>query len=130
VSVSQSLTNGAQFKVCDFEIALTNCAEGDFVYLDPPYASKGPSSAFVDYNSKIFGWDDQMRLAAVFRELNNLGVSVIQSNVDHPSIRQLYDEFEVRTVSRYSSMAASSAKRGKSSELLILSDAILDSVPK
>lgn len=130
VAVSERLTEDAQLKVCDFEVALTNCAEGDFVYLDPPYASQSRSAAFVDYNSKIFSWDDQIRLARVFRELDDRGVSVMMSNADHPSIRDLFSGFDIRRVSRYSSMAASSAKRGRSTELLVVSRAMMMRGPK
>ena len=129
-AVSERLMNNVQFKVCDFEISLANCAEGDFAYLDPPYASQLRRSAFVDYNSKIFSWDDQVRLSSVFRALSDRGVNVIMSNADHPSVRDLYSGFEIRSVSRYSSMAASSVKRGQSTEVLILSQPIMTRGPK
>lgn len=126
VAVSNRLMSGVQLKVCDFEVALSNCDEGDYVFLDPPYVSGHRNSAFVDYNSKIFSWDDQRRLGDVFRELDKRGVFVIQSNADHPSVRELYRGLEIRTTSRYSSMAASVEKRGRSSELLILSNSLLN----
>ncbi|MEV7135738.1 Dam family site-specific DNA-(adenine-N6)-methyltransferase [Arthrobacter sp. NPDC093128] len=125
LAVANRLTAGVQLKVCDFEVALSTCGAGDLVYLDPPYVSGHRSNGFVDYNAKIFSWDDQRRLASVFRELDSRGVFVIQSNADHPSVRELYEGYEFRTASRYSSMAAKADKRGKSNELLILSGSLL-----
>lgn len=124
LAVANRLTSGVQLKVCDFEIALSACDAGDLVYLDPPYVSGHRSNGFVDYNAKIFSWEDQRRLASVFRDLDSRGVFVIQSNADHPTVRALYEGYESRTVFRYSSMAARADKRGNSNELLILSGSL------
>lgn len=124
IKVANRLANGVQLKVCDFEVALSTCDSGDLVYLDPPYVSGHRSSGFVDYNAKIFSWDDQKRLSSVFRELDSRGVFVLLSNADHPSVRELYEGYSFHTVSRYSSMAAKADKRGKSSELLVMSNTL------
>ncbi|KZE94859.1 Modification methylase DpnIIA [Agromyces sp. NDB4Y10] len=116
----------ARLQTGDFEQALENCAEGDLVYLDPPYVAGHRSNGFVDYNARIFRWEDQRRLASVVRKLNDRGVFVLLSNADHPSVRELYDGFVMQSAVRYSSMSARSSMRGPSAELLVLSDALVE----
>jgi DNA adenine methylase len=114
---------GTIIKVCDFEDSLKDCSEGDVVYIDPPYVAGHRQNGFVDYNAKLFGWEDQRRLASVCRDLHKRGASVIVSNASHESVRRLFTNpgFQLLEVSRYSSMAARSGKRGNSTELLIFS---------
>lgn len=38
----------------DFEESIEGAKEGDFVFLDPPYASPRHRSGFTDYNAKMF----------------------------------------------------------------------------
>lgn len=123
VEVSARLrTPGTVIAAQDFEQSLSDCCEGDFVYLDPPYVAGHRQNGFVDYNAKLFSWEDQRRLAQVCVSLSQRGVHVVMSNADHSSVRGLFDDqhFEVLEVSRYSSMAARSGRRGVSDELLIV----------
>ena len=106
---------------CDFEKSLLRCDKGDLVFMDPPYVAGHRSNGFVDYNAKIFNWDDQARLADVFKTLDSKGVYVIQSNADHPTLRAMYRDFVCLSVSRHSSMSGKAIKRGVSNELVILS---------
>lgn len=123
-------TNGTTITVRDFEDALGACTSGDIAYLDPPYVAGHRQNGFVDYNAKLFSWEDQRRLADVCREISRRGASVIVSNADHPSVRELFSHkaFHLIEVSRYSSMAARSAQRGTSDELLIVTGALAERV--
>jgi DNA adenine methylase len=124
LGVSTRLRNQVTIDELDFEERLKTSESGDFVYLDPPYVAGHRTNGFADYNAKIFSWDDQRRLAAVFQELDRRGVYVIQTNADHATVRELYDGAFSQPISRYSSMAARSTLRGASSELLIVGDAL------
>jgi DNA adenine methylase len=95
----------------DFESVLANAKDGDFVYFDPPYTVAHGNNGFVKYNAKIFSWADQKRLAALAGQLKKKGCSVLVSNADHPSIRQLYPRFEIHVIERNSVMSASSVFR-------------------
>jgi DNA adenine methylase len=95
----------------DFERAVGNARAGDLVYFDPPYTVAHGNNGFVKYNAKIFSWDDQKRLARTALRLKRLGCHVIISNADHPSIRELYPEFDVHEAERFSVMSASSEFR-------------------
>jgi len=95
----------------DFEAAVEGAGAGDLVYLDPPYTVAHGNNGFIKYNAKIFSWDDQIRLASVARALDRQGCHVVISNADHPSIRDLYADFECRIISRASVIAAASEHR-------------------
>ncbi|MGC8020786.1 DNA adenine methylase, partial [Salmonella enterica] len=47
----------------DFEAAVEDAAEGDFVYFDPPYVTGHNNNGFVEYNESLFSWEDQRRLS-------------------------------------------------------------------
>jgi DNA adenine methylase len=123
-AASVRLSKDVTITVGDFEDTLKSSKEGDFVYLDPPYVAGHRSESFADYNAKIFSWDDQKRLADLFRQLDARGVFVVQSNADHAAVRALYPKFEHRSVSRYSSMSGSAASRGVSSELVVVGNTL------
>jgi DNA adenine methylase len=95
----------------DFEKAVHAAQAGDFVYFDPPYTVAHGNNGFVKYNAKIFSWDDQKRLARTALRLKRLGCYVVVSNADHQSIRDLYTDFEVNIIERFSVMSASSKFR-------------------
>lgn len=98
--------------ICDdFETAIEDAGQDDFVYLDPPYTVAHGNNGFIKYNAKIFSWNDQVRLASVARALVQRGCQVVVSNADHSSIRDLYAGFECQTISRASVIAAASEYR-------------------
>lgn len=110
----------AQLSAQDFEETINSACSGDFIYVDPPYTVRHNTNSFRKYNQKIFSWNDQVRLCEALVRASNRGVKFLSSNADHPSIRDLYDgTAEIRRVDRHSVLAASSQKRGKTTEILI-----------
>lgn len=105
----------------DFEQVLADCTPGDLVFLDPPYVTGHNNNGFIEYNEKLFTWNDQCRLAREVRRLRNLGAHVIVTNADHDAIRELYDGFELTSLTRHSTLAGDSSHRRKVSELVITS---------
>jgi len=55
---------GAILRCSDFEAVVGDCAEGDFLYVDPPYTVQHNFNGFLKYNERIFTWADQKRLCA------------------------------------------------------------------
>jgi DNA adenine methylase len=108
--ISRNL-QGRNLAVTDFEAAVSGAKRGDFVYFDPPYTLAHSNNGFVKYNSNIFSWADQKRLASLAARLKKRGSTVVVSNADHPSIRILYPQFKVLVIERHSVMAASSEFR-------------------
>ena len=103
---SESL-RGRDLRPDDFEQAVRQARRGDVVFFDPPYTVAHGNNGFVKYNAKIFSWADQVRLAKVASRLKRIGVNVIVSNADHPTIRELYGQFAVKVIDRHSVMSAS-----------------------
>lgn len=110
---------GVSTFAADFEVALASATAGDLVFLDPPYVTKHNDNGFIDYNERLFSWDDQIRLARVARELAAGGVHVLVTNAFHHEIFDLYPGFSVTPLDRASTLAANAAKRGRVREALI-----------
>lgn len=115
---ASNLLKNAVVKNEDFEVALSSARKGDLIYLDPPYTVAHSNNGFVKYNAKIFSWDDQIRLARLAKQLANKGCTVIVSNADHFSIRELYEGFGAAVVERNSVIAASSDYRARITECI------------
>lgn len=103
-------------KSSDFETVTEQAKNLDFIYFDPPYTVAHATNGFVKYNEKIFSWDDQIRLAKHARKLADRGCKVLISNADHPSIHNLYLDFECEVIERFSVIAAKSTSRRKITE--------------
>lgn len=107
---SAALAN-ARITLGDFQFVTANADEGDLIYFDPPYTVAHANNGFVKYNERIFSWADQVRLAKHARRLASRGCAVVISNADHPSIREIYEGFEVTEISRHSIISASKEHR-------------------
>jgi DNA adenine methylase len=103
----------------DFEEVINECKKGDFLFVDPPYTVNHNLNGFLKYNEKIFRWEDQIRLKEALQRAIIRGVSVLMTNADHPSIRDLFENIgSLRTVSRASVLAGNPSRRGMTSEAL------------
>jgi DNA adenine methylase len=105
----------------DFEAAINEAKEGDFVFVDQPYTVRHNMNGFVKYNQNIFAWNDQIRLRDALLRAARRGVLFAMTNADHESIRELYAGIgEQRQLTRHSVIAGKAAYRGQSTELLIV----------
>jgi DNA adenine methylase len=66
-----------------------HAGEGDFVYMDPPYASE-ESNGFTSYTKETFSWTEQQKLAREFATLAEKGCHVMVSNANVEHVRELY----------------------------------------
>lgn len=83
--------DGITLEVSDFELSLDAAGEGDVVYCDPAYRA-ATRAHFDRYGAVIFGWEDQVRLAAAARRASARGALVIISNTYCPEVRELYGD--------------------------------------
>lgn len=100
-----------QLRVSDFEDVLMGAEEGDLVFLDPPYVTGHNNNGFIDYNERLFSWDDQRRLAAVATRLAARGVQVLVTNAAHDDVMDLYPGFRRQPILRSSTLASAVASR-------------------
>ncbi len=115
------ILQNALLRSCDFEETINVTEEGDFLFCDPPYAIREEQS-FVGYTQYLFDWDDQIRLANALERARQKGVKILMTNVNHPSVRALYENregFALDEVLRYSSISGKSGGRKNYSELIV-----------
>ena len=88
--------NNIDIRCMDFEDAVRDAKEGDFVYFDPPYDSD--TSTFNSYTEEGFGKREHVRLARVFKELDSRGVKVMLSNHNTSLVKELYSGYNVHVI--------------------------------
>jgi DNA adenine methylase len=103
----------------DFGRIIRTAKPGDFVYLDPPYHPLSKTACFTDYTTGGFSYEDQKRLATVFRRLSDKGVRLMLSNSSMPEITDLYDGFSIHTVTARRFINCNGCKRSGISELIV-----------
>lgn len=74
------------FECCDFRTSLSRVTEGDFVYLDPPYAPETLTS-FVGYTEGGFGLEQHEALFQLVRGVPKF----LLSNADVPLVRSHFE---------------------------------------
>jgi DNA adenine methylase len=106
---------------CDtFDSLRQRVSKNDLVYLDPPYTVAHEHNGFIEYNSKLFSWQDQHRLAKLLEHLNLRGVKYILSNAEHVAIRSLFKGLGTfHSLSRYSKVGGRNKTRGIFNEVVI-----------
>lgn len=118
-SISRRLKK-AELLVRDFEDVVKLAKEGDLLFVDPPYTVHHNLNGFIKYNEKIFSWDDQVRLAAAVAQASRRGASVIVTNANHSSVRDLYSHLGCLEVAKRSSViSGKSSGRALTSELIV-----------
>lgn len=111
---------GVNLQCQDFS-SMIDCAKlGDFVFLDPPYTVAHNHNGFIQYNQKIFSWQDQERLAQKTNELFQKKTAFIMTNACHDSIKALYKGIgNLYEIDRHSTISGQSKSRAKVSEVII-----------
>ena len=114
------LLKSARIYVSDFEDAIDLSAEGDLLFIDPPYTVKHNLNNFIKYNENIFSWQDQKRLKDCLLRAKDRGVKIIITNANHECIHNLYSPIgDLSSVERTSLLASNVSKRKTVSEALI-----------
>lgn len=117
-----SVLSKTEIVAADFRVVLKEAAQGDFVYLDPPYLpvftrpdiEKEPTAKFNKYTAKTFERSDLIELADICAELSRRGVQWIMSNRDNESVRSLFPNAEIIRFTTHRSLAAQSRREVES----------------
>ena len=103
----------------DFEDACKDAKEGDFIFLDSPYAPLNPSS-FESYTKEGFDMESHIRLAKLFDDLTKRGCFCMLTNHNTEFINELYGnkgyKMDVVSVKR---MINSDASKRTGEEIII-----------
>ncbi|MFZ5544510.1 MAG: DNA adenine methylase [Pseudomonadota bacterium] len=103
---------------CDFEETVCRAEQGDFLYLDPPYAT-ADQSVFTEYNVDAFSPKDLERLKAALNAADRRGVSFVLSYANVPEITNRWMDWPVRTVTTRRNIAGFTGSRRYVEEVLI-----------
>lgn len=103
----------------DFKEVLKGLRKGTFVYLDPPYMPISSSSSFTGYTENGFDVEKQKELKEVCDKLNEKGIKFLQSNSDCEFIRELYKEYNIKTIKAKRAINSKGNSRGEINEVLI-----------
>ena len=100
---------------------MENAKEGDFIYLYPPYSPSSSTAYFTNYTTDGLSYNDQKKLAGVFRQLNEMKCKIMLTNSNTPLVRELYAPFAKYTIEVDSKRAINSntAKREDHTDLII-----------
>jgi DNA adenine methylase len=111
---------GARICCIDFWEVVKGAGKGDFVYFDPPYIPAGGAADFTAYTKSGFGPIDQHRLRDAALLLKAHGVSVLLTNSDTQTTRDLYRRgFTMRRVDARRAINSKASARGAVGELII-----------
>lgn len=111
-AISQYLTsNDVTLLHGDFERACETVQSGDFVYFDSPYVPFSETANFTDYTKDGFSYNDHVRLAKLFAELDKKGAFIMLSNHNVPLVHKLYEGFKIEEVNVRRAINRDASKR-------------------
>lgn len=119
---TSEVLQGAEILCQDFENTIEMAEENDFLFCDPPYAVVDEDNRFVSYNADVFSWHDQIRLANALARAKNRGVKILMTNVNHPAVRNLYENIEgftLEIVRRQCFISGTTGGRKEYQELIV-----------
>ena len=110
----------AKVKISTGDYGFIQNLKGDdtLVYLDPPYMPEKDQS-FTSYTAGGFDLKEQERLRDICDKLNENGVKWIQSNSNSPTIKDLYEGYNIKEVLAPRSVSAKGDGRGQVTEVII-----------
>lgn len=119
-ALSKYLGGDIELRCEDYAGVLADLPKKAFVYLDPPYMPLSQTAAFTGYTEGGFGYDEQVRLRDECVELCKRGIRFVESNSDCEAIRELYKDFEIKTVQAKRAINSRGTGRGPVNEVLII----------
>lgn len=110
----------AIFLCCPFQNTIKVMAGGDSViYCDPPYLPASETANFTQYHTEPFTEKHHRQLAAELLEVNSkYDVSVVISNSDTETTRDIYHRFRLHEISVSRSVSANGITRGSAKEVI------------
>ena len=116
------LLKGVKILNEDFEKAIEDVRENDFVYFDPPYIPLTETADFTSYSEGGFDHEEQLRLAKVVDKLSEKGAYVLESNSGSKVTKDIYRDFDnlrVNTLQADRFISCKGDERGPVEEVVI-----------
>ena len=112
------LLSNAKIFARDFEATLSEVEEGDFVYMDPPFAVEN-RRIFRQYGPDTFGKDDLRRLAALLPAIDRAGATFVVSYALCSEALRAFRRWPIKRVRTQRSIAGFSEHRRNAVEILV-----------
>jgi DNA adenine methylase len=109
----------------DYRDTLKHARKGDFIYLDPPYATNS-RRVFREYGAKTFQTDDVGLLSKELHRLDKIGAQFLVSYADSTEARQLASDWNSVRLFVRRNVAGFVGDRRKAGEWLISNMALPD----
>lgn len=93
----KELIKDVHFECLDFTDTFPRFSEGDFIYLDPPYAPKKEGS-FVGYNKKGFNLTHHESLFNLTKSLKEQNITFIMSNAEVKLVTDAFTDYNTIVV--------------------------------
>ena len=103
---------------CDFASLLEQAGEGDFVYLDPPYAGRDVRDR-GEYGVGAFKVHDLERFVDAVQAASDRGAKILISYADLPQVRDLFHGWHLTRLSVARNVAGFAGARSSVSELIL-----------
>jgi len=92
-----ALIEGVEFIHSDFSSSIQNVGQGDFVYLDPPYAPENEKS-FVSYVSDGFSLDMHKKLFNEVKNLSKVNAYFVMSNANVELVTKNFEDYDYEEI--------------------------------
>jgi len=103
----------------DFFESVVNINYKDLVFIYPQYTVNHENNGFIQYNEKLFSWDDQIRLKEFIRQIIKKKAYFILTNAAHESILDLFGSIAKSQIKiRSSLIGGKNALRGEIHEYI------------
>lgn len=111
---------GVNINCVNFEDSLNAVNENDLVFLDPPYTVAHENNGFIEYNQRLFSWEDQEKLKRQIDIIIEKKAYFILTNASHFSITDLYKGIgSITKLSRQGKVGGRNKTRGLFNEVVI-----------
>lgn len=108
----------AQLIEGDFEVTLDQCRNGDFAYIDPPYATN-EARTFREYLPHSFSVSDLQRLARNLRSLHKRGVTFVVSYANTEEALDIFGAWRCSKIQVRRNIAGFAGHRRLARELIV-----------
>ena len=112
------LLRRVELRIGDFADTLHDVAEGDFVYMDPPFAVQ-KRRIFREYCPGVFACHDLDRLGNLLQDIHGKGARFVVSYADCSEARRIFSSWHPRRVRTKRNIAGFSESRRYAYELIV-----------